>query len=230
MTAVPAGPARGRLRARRLQAAGVAARGLPGGAVGNRGRHRAGVSRAVGETMIVLVAAGQVAQPRARPRRGVRDDDRVHRRHRQGRRAHRVRSATRRSSRWGDALRDHAAHERDLHPLRPPLQAGLRVSALGAALATRAGASAGPRAKCRRVLPGVAPARSRARLLAGCCKSTTWPGRGLTGSAVRRSLLFVLVGRRPRRPPRARPAVPHDFRPSTPRSRACCPRSWARCG
>ena len=57
-----------------------------------------GVSRAIGETMIVLVAAGRMRPTSARPARGVRDDDRLHRRDRQGRHADRARSGTRRSS------------------------------------------------------------------------------------------------------------------------------------
>ena len=48
------------------------------------------ISRAVGETMIVLDRDGAAAQPHLRPARGGRGDDRVHRRHRRRRRADRV--------------------------------------------------------------------------------------------------------------------------------------------
>ena len=46
-----------------------------------------GVSRAIGETMIVLVAAGQMPNTALSTRGAPRHDDRVHRRHGQGRRA-----------------------------------------------------------------------------------------------------------------------------------------------
>ena len=56
------------------------------------------ISRAVGETMIVLVAMGQQPNLTLRPARGGRDDDRVHRGHRGGGRSHGLDSSTRRSS------------------------------------------------------------------------------------------------------------------------------------
>ena len=56
-----------------------------------------GASRAIGETMIVLVAAGQ-RPPRLDPRQPAGDDDGLHRRHGEGRRAHGRRSAPSRSS------------------------------------------------------------------------------------------------------------------------------------
>ena len=49
-----------------------------------------GFSRAVGETMIVLIAGGQLAQITADRARARRDDDRLHRRDRLRRRAHRL--------------------------------------------------------------------------------------------------------------------------------------------
>ena len=62
------------------------------------------MSRAVGETMVVLIAGGQ--QPQWGVNVGTVDGDahRVHRRDRQGRRPPRARSPTRRSSRSGTTL------------------------------------------------------------------------------------------------------------------------------
>ena len=85
-----------------------------------------GVSRAVGETMIVLVAAGQVADLSLDPGDPTTMTSFIAAG--QGRRAHRV-GRLRGDLRGGHrALRDHPAHERRLHPLRPPLQGGLRVN------------------------------------------------------------------------------------------------------
>ena len=88
-----------------------------------------GISRAVGETMIVLVAAGLVANNALNPGRAPRHHDRVHRSHRQGRHRHgqhRLQDGLRGRR---DAVRDHVRHEHDLDPLRAQVQAGVRVSA-----------------------------------------------------------------------------------------------------
>ena len=58
-----------------------------------------GVSRAVGETMVVVIAAGLVADDGPRSDQADGDDDRLHRLHGEGRHRDRARSPTRRSSR-----------------------------------------------------------------------------------------------------------------------------------
>ena len=93
-----------------------------------------GVSRAIGETMIVLIAAGQIASTSLDPRdphyslasfigataKGDVAD-----------RQHRVQDDLRR----GDAaVHPHADHEPDLDPLRAEVPAGVRVSAHGGAI------------------------------------------------------------------------------------------------
>ena len=57
-----------------------------------------GVSRGVGETMIVLLAAGLAAEHRAQPADGLRDDHHLHGLGRRRRQPRRARSATSRSS------------------------------------------------------------------------------------------------------------------------------------
>ena len=99
MSAVPQRPARGRLR----RSARPSSRSRRGSS--SRRRCRASsprscsaISRAVGETMIVLIAAGQTPELEPQPGRADPDDDRLHRRHREGRHPHRHDRATRRSS------------------------------------------------------------------------------------------------------------------------------------
>ena len=57
-----------------------------------------GASRAVGETVIILIAGGQRAAARARPARVLPVDGGVHRRHRRAATSRPARSSTRRSS------------------------------------------------------------------------------------------------------------------------------------
>ena len=127
-----------------------------------------GVSRAVGETMIVLVAAGPGGQQLSRdPREPHADDDRVHRaRPAKGDiadRQHRVQDDLRGRH---DAVRDHAGHEPDLDPLRAQVQAGVRVSAHGAGDPAGVDDRGGPRTSrsgCAAGLPrAVDPAARRA--------------------------------------------------------------------
>ena len=91
-----------------------------------------GVSRAIGETMIVLLAAGSVASNSARPARATPVARLVHRRDRRRRhtdREHRVQDDLRGRN---APVRDHADHEPDLDPLRAEVQAGLRMSVTSA--------------------------------------------------------------------------------------------------
>ena len=99
MSAVPAGAARGRLRARRLAHAGGGAGRVPGRAVGHRRGDRA--RRVTRDRRDHDRAGGRRAgaQPDARPARVGRDHDHVHRRDRGRRHPDRDASSTRRSSR-----------------------------------------------------------------------------------------------------------------------------------
>ena len=73
-------PARGRLRARRDAHADGAAGGRAGGASrASPPPFILAVSRAIGETMIVAIAAGQQPRLHRQPARADRDDDRLHR-------------------------------------------------------------------------------------------------------------------------------------------------------
>ena len=86
-----------------------------------------GISRAVGETMIVLIAVGQLPQIRFDPRAADGDDDRVHRRDRERRppdRLDRVQDDLRGRA---HALRDHARDERHLDPARAEVPGGVRL-------------------------------------------------------------------------------------------------------
>ena len=86
------------------------------------------ISRAIGETMIVLIAMGQQAKLTFDPRAGGRGDDGVHRRHRCRRRADRVDRVQDDLRRRRDALRADARDERRRDPARAPLPRGLRMS------------------------------------------------------------------------------------------------------
>ena len=87
-----------------------------------------GMSRAIGETMIVALAAGGQKNLSARPARGDADHDRFHRPDRRRREPGRL-GRLQHAVRGGPAaLPDHAGHQRDQHRLRPSLQAGLLMS------------------------------------------------------------------------------------------------------
>ena len=99
MTAVPQALREGAyaLGATKLQV--VAAGGLPGGAVGHRRRRScSAISRAVGETMIVLIAAGQAAALYVEPGEPMETMTAFIAATGQGRHRRPARSATRRSS------------------------------------------------------------------------------------------------------------------------------------
>ena len=87
-----------------------------------------GISRAVGETMIVLVAAGQQPNLTFDPRAGCRDDVRVHRGDRGGRRADRIGRVQDDLRGRCDVVRDDADPERDLDQARGALPGGVRVT------------------------------------------------------------------------------------------------------
>ena len=86
------------------------------------------ISRAVGETMIVLIAMGQQPNLTFDPTRGGGDDDRVHRRDRRRRRADRLDRVQDDLRGRRDAVRDDAGHERGRDPARPQVPGGLRMS------------------------------------------------------------------------------------------------------
>ena len=69
------------------------------------------ISRAIGETMIVLIAAGGLAQITVRPARAGPDDDRVHRRDRDRRRSDRLDRVQDDLRGRAHALRDHVRDE-----------------------------------------------------------------------------------------------------------------------
>src|SRR5205085_94097 len=70
----------------------------------------------------------------------ARDDDGVHRQHRQGRCSRRDGPVQGDLRRWGAPLPDHPADERDLDQVRPQVQAGVRVSATTPDVLSRDGA------------------------------------------------------------------------------------------
>ena len=136
-----------------------------------------GVSRAVGETMIVLIAAGQVAAIGASTRVEPME----------------TMTAFIAATAKGDiatgsiayktifavgthAVRDHADHEHDLDPLRAQVQAGLRVSARTAqAIAhTAHGRAAAPRTAASALGAARLP-RALDRCCWACCSSTSSP-------------------------------------------------------
>ena len=87
-----------------------------------------GLSRAVGETMIVALAAGRSEEPQRRPARGHADHDGLHRPDRRRRdpgRVHRVQHPLRRRP---AAVHHHAGDQHHQHRVRPSIQAGVLMS------------------------------------------------------------------------------------------------------
>ena len=106
-----------------------------------------GASRAVGETMIVLVAAGQVAALTADPREPMYTMTSYIGAVAKGDIATGQRPVQDRVRRRDAAVPDHAGHEHDLDPVRAQVQAGLRMSSVSGA--RRAGTDGAPRSRAR---------------------------------------------------------------------------------
>ena len=85
------------------------------------------ISRAVGETMIVLIAVGQLANLSFDPRETMDDANGVHRRDRQRRPADRVDRVQDDLRSRSHALRDHVRDEHHLDPARAQVPRGLRL-------------------------------------------------------------------------------------------------------
>ena len=96
-----------------------------------------GASRAIGETVIVLIAGGQSPNLERRPARELPVDGRLHRRHRRAVTSRPARSSTRRSSRSAYAVRADAGAEPRLDPARPQVPAGVRMTGAQIAAAAR---------------------------------------------------------------------------------------------
>ncbi|CAA9520085.1 MAG: Phosphate transport system permease protein PstC, partial [uncultured Solirubrobacterales bacterium] len=119
--------ARGRVRARRLEAAGRAARGLPGCALGDSGRP--GARRLARDRRDRRRARGRrrQRQPGNRSPRELPEHGCVHRPDRARRHRRPVGRVPDHLRRGHDPVRHDADPQRDLHPLRASLPAGLRM-------------------------------------------------------------------------------------------------------
>ena len=126
-----------------------------------------GISRGVGETMIVLVAAGLQPNFGAQPDRGLRDDHDLHGGDREGRqpgRDDRLRVDLRLRA---DAVRADPDHEHDRDPLRPQVPGGLRMSKPPSDAIAATSAAASPSGKSNRWLEIAFKASLLACLLSG---------------------------------------------------------------
>ena len=103
-----------------------------------------GASRAVGETVIILVAGGQVARLGARPDRRLPVDGRLHRRHRARRHPDGLDQVRDDLRRRHGAVRHDAGAQRALDPAREPLPPGVRVTGAQMALKARTQTSVFP--------------------------------------------------------------------------------------